>query len=146
MLTQKEADYLIGILKKIIDTESTFQFPKSGNCDKIELMSDDDKYKFVIDVNRHGKIKVLKCTYQNRYQKEDILLRLDVNGPPHTNPDGAVISGCHLHIYREDYGDKWAYELPAKICHTDNLLKTLFDFLSYCNVKNLDKFTTQEVL
>lgn len=146
MLSQKEADYLLAILKEIVDTKGMFPFPASGQYNNLELSSKDNKYKFLIDINRHGKIKTLKCTYQNRFQKENILLRLDVNGPPHTNPDGTQVGGCHLHIYREGYGDKWAFQLPEEICHTDNLAQTLIDFLLYCKVDDLSKFEVQEVL
>lgn len=146
MLTQDEANELLNMLKKISNTDSMFQFPKSGDYNRIELKSVDNKCQFLVDVNRQGKIKVSKCTYQNRYQKEEILLRLDINGPTHTNPDGVMIGSCHLHIYKEGYGDKWAYELPNEVCHTDDLMQTLIDFLIYCKVNNINEFQVQEVL
>jgi hypothetical protein len=40
-------------------------------------------------------------------------MRLDLDGPPHRNPDDEEIPWPHLHVYREGYGDKWAS--PARL-------------------------------
>ena len=40
-------------------------------------------------------------------------MRLDLDGPPHRNPDEAEIPCPHLHIYSEGFGDKWAMAAPA---------------------------------
>ena len=62
-------------------------------------------------------------------------MRLDVNGAPHRNPDGETILCPHLHIYRENFGDKWAYPLPlGKFENLDDLHRTFDDFLAECNV------------
>jgi hypothetical protein len=47
----------------------------------------------------------------------DVLARLDLNGPAHHNPPespyqpGQRIAGAHMHMYREDFEDRIAYEL-----------------------------------
>jgi hypothetical protein len=71
----------------------------------------------------------------------EILLRLDVDGPPHTNPDGTEVPTPHLHVYREGYGDKWALPLPAAFTDTGNLVNTLREFLRYCNVDPLPEIS-----
>jgi hypothetical protein len=64
-----------------------------------------------------------------------VLLRLDVNGAPHRNPDGVEVPCPHIHVYREDYGDKWAFPIPpGKFENLDDLNMTLDDFLTECNV------------
>ena len=79
-----------------------------------------------------------KCTYQERYAVVEVLVRLDLDGPPHENPDGAVLPCPHLHLYKEGFADKWAYPLPAgAFADTTNLTKTFLDFLKYCNVQNI---------
>ena len=65
----------------------------------------------MLDIAR-GNIKLKKCTFQNRARKTIVLLRLDWDGPNHQNPDGEWIVSPHIHIYREGFGDKWAYPLP----------------------------------
>ena len=145
MLTQKEANYLLSLLKYILET-GKYIFPDVGDYNYITLISKDNKYEFIIDINRKNKVKPNKCSYQKRYRNDIILLRLDINGPNHTNPDGKVIKGSHLHIYREGFNISWAYPLPSdltveedKLSDTDYLIEVLLKFLDYCNVVNIDE-------
>ena len=104
----------------------------------MELKSEDGRESFLVDVNRKGRIKVSKCTYQERYQVVDILLRLDIDGPPHDNPDGTTVPCPHLHIYKEGFADKWAYPVnQAEFANTSDLVTTLKDFLKYSKVKDI---------
>ena len=46
-----------------------------------------------------------------------------------------AIGSPHLHLYREGFGDKWAFPVPPK--HFSNLADpwlTLEDFMRFCNV------------
>jgi uncharacterized protein DUF6978 len=65
-----------------------------------------------------------------------VLARLDVDGAPHTNPDGQRLSGTHLHLFREGYDDKWAQPIDAK---TFTLLTdpgtTFQEFCAFCNIQ-----------
>ena len=68
----------------------------------------------------------------------EILVRLDVDGPPHENPDGSEVPCPHLHVYKERFGDKWAHALPPGVfSDTSNLTKTFLDFLGYCNFQQI---------
>lgn len=60
-----------------------------------------------------------------------------MGGNTHTNPDKTDIGGTHLHIYREGYDDKWALPLPGIFTNTNDLVKTLKEFLAYCKVVNI---------
>lgn len=142
MLSQEEANRLLEILKKI-SNKKEFDFPAFGQYRTIELISEDGKEEFIIDVNRKGYIiKTNKCTYQNRYRNDIILLRLDINGPDHTNPDGERIKGSHLHIYKEGFGWSYAYPIPEEILSGSvNLIELLINFLNYCKVVNLNDLT-----
>ncbi|MFH1264523.1 MAG: hypothetical protein ABIK89_02265 [Planctomycetota bacterium] len=133
MLSQQRADQLIDLPKGCVNL-SPIQFPLPGQAIQLELKSLDDKESFLVDVNRKGRIKLSKCTYQERYEVVEILLRLDVGGPPHVNPDGEEVVAPHLHIYREGFGDKWARPAPPDFSSTDNLPRTLEHFLKYCKV------------
>ena len=46
-----------------------------------------------------GKYNRKKCTYQSRYNNTYNLLRIDINGPPHDNPDCGSVECPHIHIY-----------------------------------------------
>ncbi|MBU1627867.1 hypothetical protein KKB18_10905 [bacterium] len=62
----------------------------------------DEKVKFIIDVNRNGTIR-LKYTYQERYRSSIILVRLDINGSPHTNPPDSL---APLNLLEPYFGEK----------------------------------------
>ena len=82
-----------------------------------------------------SQIKLTKATYQNRARAMIVLLRLDLDGPPHRNPDGVNIPCPHLHIYREGYGDKWATPAPLSIYgDTLDLFSTFEVFMKRCNI------------
>jgi len=49
----------------------------------------------------------------------------------------------HLHVYRENFGDKWAFPLPAsKFQHLGDLYQTFEDFMAECNVIETPKMQT----
>ncbi|MHC4181155.1 MAG: DUF6978 family protein [Planctomycetota bacterium] len=136
MLSQERADELIGMPKRCMDG-SPIDFPLPGESLRLELESVDKSESFILDVNRKGRIKLTKCTYQERYAVVEILLRLDIDGPPHENPDGEEVPSPHLHVYREGYGDKWAVPVPPEFSSTSDLVQTLQDFMQYCNVQKI---------
>jgi hypothetical protein len=145
MLTQSEADTLINLEKKT--TKKEINFPLPGEILVIPILSLDERESFLIDINR-GRIKFAQCTYQERHQEVIILVRLDVDGPPHPNPEvvnvplsclepynGRTVSCPHLHLYVEGFMDKWAIPAPSdKFPRTTDLGATLDDFFRYCKV------------
>jgi len=41
----------------------------------------------------------------------------------------------HIHLYREGYGDKWAYPVDlTRFGRMSDLFLTLSDFMEYCNI------------
>lgn len=143
MLTQSEVDYLLEALKVIVN-KGIFSMPRAGERKEFDVISEDRKERFIIDINRAGRINLRKQTLQERYRKTEILLRLDVSGPPHTNPNGETISCPHLHVYREGFGAKWAHPVPADLIISDDVFSTLISFLEYCNVTNTHMLFSQE--
>lgn len=97
------------------------------------LYSPDRRENFWLDLNR-GRIDLKKVKMQNRGRQVVALVRLDLGGPPHRNPDGKEIAARHLHLYREGFGDKWAFPLPAdKFGTPADVWEAFQDFLRYCN-------------
>jgi hypothetical protein len=132
-LTQAEADQLIA-MEKHREDDRLFNFPDPGERIAIPLVSPDKRENFMLDVTR-SQIKLTKATYQNRARVAVILMRLDLDGPPHRNPDGAEIPCPHLHMYREGYGAKWAFQLPAeKYTDAADLFATFEAFMKHCNI------------
>jgi hypothetical protein len=132
-ITQAEADFLIAMEKHRLD-DQMWVFPGPGERLSIPLTSQDKREDFVLDVTR-SQIKLTKATYQNRVRQAIILMRLDIDGPPHRNPDESEVPCPHLHIYREGYGDKWAVVAPPGIYNpTMNLFSLFQAFMGHCNI------------
>lgn len=138
-LTQAEADALFALEKRRID-ETIWTFPGLAASLSIPLASTDGRENFTLDLRR-GRIDLGKGTYQNRGRQVIVLARLDFGGQPHRNPDGAEIGSPHLHLYREGYGDKWAFQLPPQLAAEANHPWRLFEaFLKFCNVVEAPTF------
>jgi hypothetical protein len=132
-LTQEEADALLALEKKRA-TETRYRFPGSGGKLVAELVSMDEKERFHLDINR-SSITLEKITFQNRARTVVILARLDLAGAPHRNPDDSELGCPHIHLYREGYGDKWAFEVPVdRFGDLEDRWRTLHDFTRFCNV------------
>ena len=134
MLTQSEADALIAMPKRKAD-EEIYDFPHGGEYLRILIVSEDGRESFLLDVSR-ARIRLNKCTFQERYQDVFVLVRLDVDGPPHHNPtvvsvpialhepySGQEIQRPHLHMYVEGFDTRWA--IPAPIPAPGRSLWTL---------------------
>jgi hypothetical protein len=132
-ITQAEADALIEMEKRFVD-DKEWIFPAAGERVAFALTSVDKRENFMLDVTRAG-IKLTKATYQNRARQAIVLMRLDLDGPPHRNPDGNEIECPHLHTYREGFGDKWAVPAPVdRYTNTLDLFVTCEAFLQHCNI------------
>src|SRR5205085_5602469 len=96
--------------------------------------STDGKEHFLLDFWR-GTIRISKFKYQTRARQTTVLARLDIDGSPHTNPDGQVMAGSHLHLYREGFEDKWAFPVPGGFTDPSDSQQTLLDFCGFCNIQ-----------
>ena len=132
-LPQAEADALIAMEKHRIN-EDRSDFPMGGQTLVLPLQSSDKREQFLLDLSR-GRIDLLKVKMQNRGRQVVVLVRLDLGGAPHRNPDNEEIPAPHLHVYREGYGDKWAIPIPAdRFTATTDLWTTLEEFMGFCSI------------
>lgn len=132
MLTQEEFNYIITLKKEFkVHDQITLQSKWSRDIVAIETRD-----MFILDYYV-GAIALTKFTYNKRYRKIIAILRFDSSGR-HTNPDGQVFDGSHVHIYRENYGDKWAFPIIEIGISNEMIEKAsvLESFLQYCNVVN----------
>lgn len=138
ILSQNEANRCLAMEKKVVSSEP-IEIPLTrGYKRKIELIGSDTKFTFVVDVQFGSRRNTRKGKCQLRVRNSVRLLRLDYNGPVHSNPDDSVVGGTHLHLYKERDSDRWAYEPPNNMFSDlyDNA-RTLQEFLTYCNVTNI---------
>jgi hypothetical protein len=113
MLSQVEADQFMLMSKRFVHPPSTVSIPP-GTDDTYELAGPGDRERFLLDVWR-GTLRLSKLKFQNRVRTAIVLVRLDVDGAPHTNPDGVSLPGTHLHLFREGYDDRWAYPVDPSL-------------------------------
>ena len=132
-LSQVDADALLA-MPKCAGDDQLYDFPAPGQRLILPLISLDKREDFLLDITR-VQINVSKVTYQNRARQAIVLLRLDLGGAPHRNPDGEVIPCPHMHFYREGFGVKWAVPAPmGRFSDLSNLFGTLQEFMAECNV------------
>lgn len=109
-----------------------------------ELIGDDRRERFLLDLWR-GTMRLSKYRMQTRGRIIVVLVRLEINGAPHTNPDGQVIDGTHIHIYREGFDDKWAYPVnPERFRDINNAGIAFEDFCRFCHIEEIPPY--QEVI
>lgn len=132
-LTQQEADALIQ-MEKHRANNIAWTFPANGDRLEIPLISANKRENFLLDIRR-ARIDLAKITYQHRSRQIVRLLRLDLGGPPHRNPDGQEMPCPHLHVYREGFHDKWAFPIDSqKFSDISDRDRALDDFMRLCNV------------
>lgn len=132
-LTQAEADALLAMAKHRSD-EERYVFPMGGQSLSIALRSADHREHFLLDLHR-ARINLAKVKFQSRARQVVVLARLDLGGAPHRNPDDTEVPAPHLHLYREGYGHRWAYPVPAeRFRDVADPWRTLEDFMAYCNI------------
>jgi hypothetical protein len=134
-MTQDDADALLAMPKRF-DGMMMLSLPV-GSDQRFDLLGvPHPEERFVMDLWR-GRRNALKLKFQTRGRKVVILARLDINGAPHTNPDGEVVGGTHLHLFREGFGDKWAAPIdPAAFRDVDDHGLIFDDFCKLCAVIN----------
>lgn len=135
MLTQTEADQFIQMVKHFVRPPASIAIPL-GADDTYELVSLDDRESFLLDVWR-GTLRLTKLKFQNRVRTAIVLVRLDVDGAPHTNPDGQRLLGTHLHLFKEGYDDRWAYPVdPSAFTLLSDPGATFQEFCAFCEIES----------
>lgn len=145
-MTKNDAQGLIQVMKEIID-KGDFLLPVVNKQNNIRLCSAvSKKDTFRVIINRSGIINPNKYTLLLMYKKDQGLIRIDVNGPKHTNPDGSIVPCPHIHMQTQDTGrwDAWAEDIPAVFGSTNDIVKTVYDFLMYCKANNISEIVICE--
>lgn len=137
-MSDEEFKRLMSMQKHISDDKIVL--PKAGEkADPICAVSDSSSDVFIIDIDRRGTISISKKKLQERHgNTQTKMIRLEIDAPPHTNPDGSKLSRNHIHIYSEKYGLAMAYDLDGfdetLFKDTANFYSLFLDFCKYCNI------------
>ncbi len=132
-LTQAEFEFLLNLEKEFEDKSTLNLYPAPLQWTR-KIKSIPTKDIFCLDFYR-GTFKIQKYTFNHRYRQTLPIFRFDSYGV-HTNPDGEKVEEFHIHIYKEGFGDKFAY--PASefgIDNDDTMDIVLQKILRYCNIK-----------
>ena len=140
MLKQDEANHLLKIEKHFMNSDS-IKMPIQGERITLPLQDDAKRLHFLLDVSRRGSFSLQKYTLNDRFRISIVLARVDINPPPHENPDGVKIEGDHIHLFREGFADKWAIKLcdfdTYDFCSCNNIIEYFQAFCGFLNIKNL---------
>ena len=107
------------------------------------LRSADRREEFLLTLER-GRRRRIRLKYQTRARRVIVLARLELNGPRHKNPadspykPGQWMGDTHLHLYREGFDDRIAYELTDVPTWTgvidSNGVAALESFMNFCAI------------
>jgi len=118
--------------------------PVTGTNTILEVTSLTTSDQFNVDIDRRSSFTLSKCKLQNRTVIKNIpLVRIDIDSPPHMNPDGSKTSRNHIHIYNTADGDtgklSWAYSLESfdgiSYQPGSKFMDIFLEFCRYCNIK-----------
>ena len=108
LLSQTFAGRLMS-MEKIFKDNSPITMPNHIEYERtLKLVSINHDINFLLDITCARNPNSSQGTNQLRVEAS-VLLRLDYNvTAPHTNPDGEILLGSHLHRYIEGFRARWA--------------------------------------
>lgn len=139
---------LIECEKCIMDDIYRYKAPSPSNAINIKLASPtypEDRFfldiyegrrsssiALTIDANKKTKIQSRRASLP--------LVRIDLDtGAEHTNPDGTVLHGNHVHVASELYSDRIAFPLNSTmgvmVAGVDDYIPSIFEsFRKFCHI------------
>ncbi len=140
-LSQEEADTLRMIEKYLTSPELVKLPPPTGTVlHPVHYHREGRRMDNMKISTYHAQINAQKISCRLLYNGNVMLVRVDTqDATPHTNPDKKIViqpHQPHIHIYREGYGDKFAYPLPNAFRNAEDISSLFMDFLSYSRIIN----------
>ena len=135
-LDKEQFEYLMSLSKQFKNT-TNISLPAMQSNKVYDLISSTSLNEFYLDYDRRGSLELKhKVQLRDKTYTANPLIRLEINTPPHINPDGKILSRNHIHIYHEIYGDSMAYELSDILpkLNRSSPLSIFTDFCVYCNI------------
>lgn len=135
-IAQAEYDFLMAQEKEFDDLSTTIQLGPPPIRWTRQINAPATRDQFLLDFYR-GSFELSQYTINKRYRQTIILLRYD-SGKRHTNPDGVLFEGPHVHLYREGYDDKFAFPVSQiGVTSSEDIATVLNKVLEYCNIRNV---------
>ncbi len=133
-------DEFLTLLKLSKHFDSSFiNLPAPGEKAKpFKILSDSTRDIFLLDIDRRSTITLTKKKLQERHSNTNtMMVRLEIDCPPHMYSDGTFTSRNHIHIFDENCGNI-AYDLSGEygklFTDIDNFVTVFYDFCKMCNI------------
>ena len=141
-MTNAEFKSLLNLKKHF--AESRIDLPKPGEKPPkpFKILSDTTRDIFFLDTDRQGSITLTKKKLQERHANT-MMIRIEIDCPPHMYADGSRSSRNHIHIFDEENGNI-AYDLNGEygklFSNINDFVTVFYDFCSMCNIdtQNID--------
>jgi len=122
MLTAQRVQQLLDLAKEAVARDCA-TWHEDRRQEELVVAVGDRNLEFLLSFKRN----VHEITAQLRTRERHVgLARID-NAAQHVNPDGTVLRGPHLHVFREGQGLAWAE--PIDWYDLNRPMDTLFRFL-----------------
>ena len=138
ILSQEDADTLQIIEKALTNPKQVHLPPPNGTkIHAIHYWRDNRRKDDMKLSTYHAQKNKKKVSYRILYNSCILLIRVDTQD-----------ATPHINLYREHYGDRFAYPLPKEFKDADDIVQLFMDFLSYSNIININEIqiNIQEVL
>lgn len=134
-VTDSDFQLLIKLRKRFEDQKELVLGPPPMTWHR-NILSLETRDIFILDYHR-GQINIEKYSYNKRFRTNIVLLRICSHGRHH-NPDGSLLVGMHVHIYKDQFDDRTAFPITVLgIDSTANRDEVLIALLKFCNVENI---------
>lgn len=141
-ITKETFETLMALDKRFVDG-ATISLKENWTKD---IESKTTRDKFQLDY-RKSKIEIRKYSFNHRTRTSIVLIRY-CSLKRHTNPDGKVFEGPHIHLFCEGYDDKIAFDVKdllgvdPETSSKEDILEAL---LNYCHIEKATIQTTMEI-
>lgn len=148
MEIDREIETLIRCEKLVCEMNTSYKAPAPGGHLNLRLVSPEiPEERFLLDIYEGMRSSSLtlkiatsrKTTMQTRRSSQP-LVRVDIDDRAiHTNPDGCLVRGSHVHIASARYGTKLAFPLESNegimVVGKERDIPSIFEgFRRFCNI------------
>lgn len=149
-IQDKKIEALITCEKLTNGCELCYKAPAPGANLRIPLLSPSfPEERFSLDIHEGKRnssvileIEVARKTTVQTRKASLPLVRVDIDDESeHTNPDGTIIRGSHVHLASSEYADRFAFPLESEIGKTivgsTSYIPEIFEsFKLFCHIQN----------